>query len=381
MNALLLAFVLLLSSCSWWKSPPEMAPTSKSPTPSATEAPVRGGAPRDPELLQVVKVALQADQVVREAWWVVSGERRPAPRSPFGKLQRAALLHLDGKLATKGIFSCDSYEMLREGSLIAFSENCVRGSAREIARWTKLSPSSAQVEFRPEHLSEVLGLNTSVLGKRLRCELRWDGSSTLTWLSCPVWEQDRGEQLIRLTRMDFRKEGGSILSLRGQVLEQLQPVRKIEADVPMEGKILVTETDLQAPEESVPGGAPTAPASPAAPGPTAVQNPDLLQMGVGAGAPPAEGAAPQPPPPPKQDVSPASPTPGAESAEDDSPAAQGLVPLLGPDGEPLTDENGEILWGQPSVYDQMIFIEDEPEEAPAPERPNPDLVPTPKGGR
>ena len=163
------------------------------------------------------------------------------------------------------------------------------------------------------------------------------------------------------------------MSLRGQILEQLQPVRKIEADVPMEGKIVVTETDLQAPEVADT----SAPAKP----PAATTNPDLLQMGVRVEAPRGQNPAgsPAPPPPPKQDVSVPSAAPAAE--DDDSPAAQGLVPLLGPDGEPLTDENGEILWGQPSIHDQMIFIEDEAEEGPPPTRPNPEMVPTPKGGR
>ncbi|HRO68702.1 MAG TPA: hypothetical protein PL182_14105, partial [Pseudobdellovibrionaceae bacterium] len=206
--------ICVLTSCSWFSRQKQEIAAPTEPAVVVPKAPKLVNETRDPRLLQVVKVTLQADQVMREAWWVVSGERRIAPRSLFGKLHRASLFVMDGRLATKGIFSCDQYLMKEENPADSrektFFETCVKGQEKRIAKWTLSSPTSAKADFYPEHLAEVVGLNASIFSKRLECELSWDSNGILTRLSCPNWEQDRDGQLIRLTRMQYEKDAGRI---------------------------------------------------------------------------------------------------------------------------------------------------------------------------
>ncbi|MBX3040509.1 MAG: hypothetical protein KF789_07385 [Bdellovibrionaceae bacterium] len=384
---LLFVAIFSFSSCSWFAGPTKTIPVAEKEAPAPTTPPVLKHT-RDPQLLQVVKIGLQGDQVMREAWWVVSGERRMAPRSLFGKLHRAALFALDGRLATKGIFSCDQYVMKQDDPSDSrsktFYETCVKGQEKRIARWTLLSPMSAKAEFFPENLSEVVGLNASIFSKRLECQISWDSHGILTILRCPNWEQDREGQLIRLTRMEYEKDAGQILRLRGQVLQQLQPVRKIEADVPLEGKIIVTETELSAPEKPVDpktlspvrGAGPVRaeyadPTKKELPAGQKAINPDLIQQRKSSVRGEQKVAQPE-----------------SEISVEDEMRSQGLVPLLGPDGQPMIGTDGEPLWGRPAMGDGLIYVPNEPEEEAPPEpakqspegtRPEPDYEQIPPG--
>lgn len=246
-----------VSGCFRTPEPKSQAPAEAPPAVAKPKPPAR-----DADLLRITKLAAQADQVQREAWWVVSGERRPAPKSAFGKLSRAALWALDGKLATKGVFNCDQYRFAKDAGAGpwagTFSEKCgERSPEKKLAVWRDTGPKSARVEFFPANLGEVLGLGASIFGKPLACELTWTENGILSTLSCPGWEQDRNHQMIRLDVYEYKREQGAILKLKGKVLENLLPVRKIESEVPLEGKITVTETELNPPEPE--------PAKPAAP--------------------------------------------------------------------------------------------------------------------
>ncbi|MBX2986326.1 MAG: hypothetical protein KF802_00380 [Bdellovibrionaceae bacterium] len=358
--AWVLLFIAALTGtgCSRCSPPPPVEGERSDPRPvPPPEARAAPKAVRDPRLLQMVKLSVQADQILREAWWVLAGEKLPAPRSVFGKVQRAALLRLDGRLATKNVFRCDRYEMKiteKPSWSATLAETCVKNSPREFAVWTLESPTSARVEFSPQHLEEVLGLGTSVYGRRLTCRLRWSGEAVLDHLSCPQWEQDRRHQLLRLEVFEYKREGQALLRLRGRILENLQPVKKIEADVPLEGKIVVTETELAPPI-----------AVPAAPVKTATPNPPpkALDGGVaghrGQAAPAAKSV---------RRGAPAQGRPGARNADlparGESPApGQSPSPALVPVLDPTTG--------------QMIFVP--PGMIPADAMPT-DMIPVPMNG-
>lgn len=300
------------------------APFEKSEKKSA-KAPAR-----DADLLRVVKLAVQADQVQREAWWVISTERRPAPKSAFGKLSRAALWALDGRLTTKGLFNCESYLFKKDDKTPlgpwsgTFSEKCGKGPEKQLAVWRGTGPRSARVEFSPANLGEVLGLGSSIFGKPLSCEISWTENEILSVLSCPNWEQDRGPQIVRLETYEYRRDEGNLLKLKGKVLENLLPVRKIEASVPLEGKITVVETELNPPEPDParPPAPPTppsgkksvaAPGAAPAPGAPAPVDPDLLLKRQAAPVRPGSEASREGPAPDGSAV-----PPGAQIAPDGS---------------------------------------------------------------
>ncbi|MGE9744534.1 hypothetical protein [Bdellovibrio bacteriovorus] len=270
-----------LSSCFWKKEdgPVVEEKVVKVLTPKAEDS-----APRDKSLDVLVRYLAEADGIHREAWWVLTAARPPISKSPFGKVQRALLASQNIKLTNKSMFRCDRYLVKRDVlGLLGYPqkgevfEKCSdKADAKRIASFDVPKEGELNLIFYPENLQEVLGLGAGILNRQIHCSLK--GKEKLESLNCKDWAQDRTkEQMIRLDVYDYQKSGKNLIKLRGKVYENLTDVRKIEADVPMEGKITVTETELYAPEEP-----PVAPA----PAPGATPAP---------GAPKAGGPVPMPP--------------------------------------------------------------------------------------
>lgn len=332
---------LFLGLCGCFKTSVEEKPAvepAAAPPVAAARTAKPATPPRDPNLLRITKIALQADQVQREAWRVIADERRGPLRSAFGKLQRAALMALDERLSSKGMFECDRYvHRVNPGASwsATFSEICAKDGGREIATWTTIAPSRARVEFVPQNLREVLGTGASIFGRKMTCELSWGENDVLDELSCPGWEQDRGTQIVRLDTFRYRRNQGQLLSLKGKLMENLVAVRKIESEVPLEGKITVTETELNPPKPD-----PVKPPDmkPPVGGAAAPLDPDLPKDPNAAKEPPAHAdgrahrrAVPGVPPPPPSP----SPSAGAGSPGEMTPEEMMQMGILPPGGVPV----------------------------------------------
>lgn len=239
--------------------------------PVATPAPrpvviKKDSTPKDEPAALLTRVFAQADGVHREAWWVLSEDRRPISKSPFGKVERAYMTAQNLKLPNKSLFRCDRYLMKRDvKGLLGYPqtaeifEKCSEKiDARKIAYVNAKSKTETEVTFYPDHLEEILGMGASFLNRIIECSLKNNDEGTLTELRCKNWAQDRTkEQMIRLDTYEYLKSGNSLIKLRGKVFVNLTETRKIVADVPMDGKILVTETEMFAPEPEKPTPTPT----------------------------------------------------------------------------------------------------------------------------
>lgn len=221
---------------------------------------------KDTSLNLLVRYFEQADAIHREAWWVLTNERWPLTKSPFGKVQRALMSFQNIKLANKSAFRCDRYIVRRDikaltgfpQELKVFEKCSDKVDAKLLAEVQLPNRKEVQVVFYPENLEEILGLSTAVVNKSISCEIKGDGEGRLLGLHCQHWSQDRSkEQTIRLEIYDYEKSGKNLIQLRGKVLENLIEIRKIVADVPMEGKVEVFETELYPPPEEVAKPTPT----------------------------------------------------------------------------------------------------------------------------
>lgn len=279
---LLGGFVFALTSC-FSRDEKVVRPvvsTQQSPVPAVIAKPVAATVPKDKSLENLVRYFEQADAIHREAWWVLTEERRPGGKSPFGKVQRALLSSQNIKLANKSLFRCDRYVVKRDvlglhgypQKVEVFEKCSEKLAARLLAMISASSAKEVQVTFYPEGLEEVLGLGASVVNKAIQCTLRGNEDRQLVALNCKNWAQDRTkEQMIQLDTYDYEKEGKNLIKLRGKVFENLTDTRKIVADVPLEGKVEVLETELYPPvEEPVkPAPVPKTPVPAIAPAPAA----------------------------------------------------------------------------------------------------------------
>lgn len=302
---------------------------------------------KDTSLNLLVRYFEQADAIHREAWWVLTNERWPLTKSPFGKVQRALMSFQNLKLANKSAFRCDRYIVRRDvKNLTGFPqevkvfEKCSEKiEAKLLAEVQAPNRKEVQVVFYPENLEEILGLSSAVVNKSISCTIQGDGEGRLLVLRCQHWSQDRSkEQTIRLETYDYEKSGKNLIQLRGKVLENLTEIRKIVADVPMEGKVEVLETELYPPTEEIVKPTPTPKPSPAA---KKVELPQLLEPAPQPQMEPPQGEESAPPvqitplhlPPPAPQ--------GQPGAEIDQPEFIELAPGGEPSLEPQPEHQPE----------------------------------------
>ncbi|UOF02160.1 hypothetical protein [Bdellovibrio reynosensis] len=327
-----LAFFLILLSCTLKEEPKAISTLPLTGmTNNAAKSVVPEVKPGDKSLENFARYFEQADAIHREAWWVLSNERRPMGKSPFGKIQRALLSSNGIKLSNKSLFSCDRYLVKRDiQSLTGFPqkfeifEKCsTKTDAKRIAEVFAAKEADFYATFYSENLEEVLGLGATILNKNIRCDFKGNEKNQIVSLKCKDWAQDRSkEQMVRLDIYDYEKEGKNLIKLRGKVYENLSDIRKIEVDIPLEGKIKVLETELYAPEA-------TPVATPAAT-PSSSQSP-----------PPASSPSPSAKPE-DQNAGPAVLEPG-DPAQDETGAPL-ITPLPGVDPDVLMQrQNNEMV--------------------------------------
>lgn len=242
-----------------------------------------GDKPVDRESQKVVYWFEQMDAIFREALWVIRQEKAPQGKSIFGKMQRALLVNMKQKLSNKSLFRCDVYSMTRNISGLTgvpqdaevFHQCNTKESFIKIGDWKHAKTDELTMSFRGSNLSEVLGFATGVLSPQISCKLKSAENGIIESFSCSGLMLDYNpakNQVLRFNQFDYQKTAKNMLRIKAEVLESLDPVRKIDVEIPLEGKILVTETVLQEPQflaKPVPAVTPLV-VKPASPGPAQV---------------------------------------------------------------------------------------------------------------
>lgn len=202
----------------------------------------------------------QADSIHREVWRVVADVKLPVGKTPFGKVQRALMSYEEFKLSNKSQFSCDNYSVKKnvksvsgfpqEGEIFEVCNK--REGAKKIASYAASSSREVKVDFYPENLRDILGLGPTVMNKTISCTISASESLQLETLKCAHWNQDQNAaEMLSFTTYDFDKNRKKMITLKGKVFKDLTDIRSIDVVIPQNGKILITETELYAPEEEI----------------------------------------------------------------------------------------------------------------------------------
>ncbi len=201
-------------------------------------------------LILSAKILRQADAVTREMGWVVSNVRQPSGSSAFGRLQRAFVKEVHGKLQKSPVLKCDTYkiknlgEQVRPWKLEIF-EACNTKYPLHLATVTLEKSDQLHIDFYPMNLSEELGLTASVMNKKTHCDLSFQGS-ILKIMNCQNWAQDRSKtEVVDLSTFIYTADKESLLQIKGVILEGLNPKSNINSEVPLKGRIIVTESELK----------------------------------------------------------------------------------------------------------------------------------------
>lgn len=278
-----IVLLILCAACTFRKNGTEVGatkPTSQTSSTVQTPAVTDSSKKQEKELEKILHWFEQMDAIFRESLWVIRKEKLPQTKSLFGKFERALRIEMKQKLANKSVFKCDVYSMKRsvmglEGvpqSAEVFHRCNSKESFTPIGEWNHPRANELTLNFRGGNLNEVLGIATSILSPKIQCTLKSNDNGIIEIFSCSELMLDfdaAKNQVLSFKKFEYRRDNKKMLKIQAEVLENLEAIRKIEVDVPLEGKITVTETVIKAPEfEAKPLPAPTA-----APAPVAKPNP------------------------------------------------------------------------------------------------------------
>lgn len=210
---------------------------------------------KDERIKHLISHMKEADAIHREAWWVVSAERKKTGRSFFGKIQKALESDL-GEKSSEKVFNCNQYSIRKESShpsgyplIVYIYETCNKAENFMMAQIQAKTESQIQLSFYPQNASEVVGLAASILNKTVVCDFVIDTGFKISTFQCKNIAQDRNSaQMVQFEVYKFNKVQKSLITLKGEIFENLSPVRKIQAEVPLEGKIEVLETQVEIPD-------------------------------------------------------------------------------------------------------------------------------------
>ncbi len=199
------------------------------------------------------KIMAQAQAVEREAWWVLTDQKSKSKPGSFSRLLRA-LEKKNPNLKKNKVLSCEKFEIRGDvldpvGSIMKgrLYESC-RKPAVHILDFESTTANSLRMTIYPEFQGDVYGLGATIFNKKIDCDLAWNEKEILTKLTFKSYKRNRNEkEIVELETFEYQKDAKNLLTLKGQITENLVAIRKIETQVPLEGTITVNEIELDLP--------------------------------------------------------------------------------------------------------------------------------------
>ncbi len=180
----------------------------------------------------------QAEDIEREAWWIITNKRLEGSSSPFrifrtvGKVQKT-------KIDTK---FCKNLLILNQGQMTWRVESACQKPSIEIGLIQKLSdkPQKWKVIWKNNPFAEHFGLSTSILYNQQSCEIEVGVNSRIEKMSCANYVRDRKEtEIVQLSTFEYDAKGSHILKIVGDVKKDLQVIATFNTEVPLNGDIVL----------------------------------------------------------------------------------------------------------------------------------------------
>lgn len=219
----LFSFVLFFSGTGW----AQRAQTKAAPKKTAPEV-----IPFDLSFLS------QAEDIEREAWWIITNERLDGAGSPFRVLRTVGKLQ-NTKINTK---FCKNLLIFSQDQMTWRVESACQKPSVEVGSLQKISgqPEKWKVSWKNGPFNEHFGLSTSILYNQQSCEIEVGKGSRIEKMSCPNYVRDRKEaEIVNLTTFEYVAKATHILKIEGDVKKDLQSIATFKTEVPMNGDIVL----------------------------------------------------------------------------------------------------------------------------------------------
>jgi|GEM_PF-5830926 hypothetical protein len=195
----------------------------------------------------------EAEDIEKEAWWLVTGKRLSQEHSPW-RLVYKAFLESKG-LKSKQVISKLCQKLKVQGSpthsIFTISTHC-QSRPIEVATVKRLQAQKWEVQFQITQFIDHFGLGTSIFYQTLICELDLDERSKLQKMKCPVYARNRAvEEIVELKNFEYNKKGEPLMKIQGVIKKQFQDVARIETLIPSKGEIFIKEIKIPDPLDAV----------------------------------------------------------------------------------------------------------------------------------
>ncbi len=205
------------------------------------------------QTLQPFQFMSEADDIEKEAWWLITGKRLSNDHSPW-RLVYKAFLESKG-LKSKQVISkmCQKLKVVESVSTSTFTvtTHC-QAKPLEMAIVKKLQAQKWEFQFRVPQFVEHFGIGTSIFYQTLVCELDLDDKNKVQKIKCPVYARNRNvEEIVELKNFEFNKRGEPLMQIQGVIKKQFQDVARIETLIPSKGEIFIKEIKIPNPLDAV----------------------------------------------------------------------------------------------------------------------------------
>lgn len=195
----------------------------------------------------------EADDVEKEAWWLITGKRHSNDQSPWRFVYKAFLEFKGSK--TKHVITkmCQKLKVVETtaNSIFKVTTHC-QAKPIEIALVKKLNDKQWEFQFRVTSFIDHFGLGTSIFYQTLICQIDLDEKNKVQKMRCPVYARNRSvEEIVELKNFEYNKKGEPLMKIQGVIKKQFQDVARIETSVPSKGEIIIKEIKIPNPLEAV----------------------------------------------------------------------------------------------------------------------------------
>lgn len=199
----------------------------------------------------------QAGKIFEQLWPLVQSEahlkKLPPRKNLFFLMEKVFQIEAKTNKKSKKNFDCERISSSSSGEAVAgasetktFYFSCQKNrTAFSRLKW--LSNDRVEIEFDPQGLDGVLGLQTSILGKKFTCLLTQE-KKVLTTISCQQLQMDYSSQ-YRIVFENFKYAKSEALQIQASMIifDQMKAYKSIQLEVPQTGVVKIVETYLSPP--------------------------------------------------------------------------------------------------------------------------------------
>ncbi len=182
----------------------------------------------------------QAEDIEREAWWVITTQRIEGSSSPFRVFRAAAAKLQKNQKSQVRLKFCQSLGVLKQNENQWRIESYCQKPAIEIGVVQKENFQKWKVTWKTSPFSDHFGMSTSILYHQQFCEIEMDKKGRISRMSCPDYVRDRKmHEIVQFSVFEYQVGSSQIMKLEGHVKKELQVISTFKTEVPLVGDIIL----------------------------------------------------------------------------------------------------------------------------------------------